>query len=419
MDLDNHPDILRIRKHLVEHLGPPDEVFEVSGSPLPDSPVQSLNLAYFAPAGPHSPVVFATCGASLFQMKDGRRVEAMMVHRREPQAEAFDAVHRLLASFALFAEANDEIVRIGDVVRAPTELEGFCKMDAVLFMPPVPFVPTFHRVEITKNREVELVWLLPVYDAEANYALENGPQSLMMLFAAQGLDLTEMDRDEANTLIRPEDAEELAKRAMEEAQKKAEEAAPTPMMTTKQKSSRRDMGRGSFDVVEEGAQVVIARRGSKKKKKPAPPPEPVAPAPEPEEAAPPPAPPPPAAAKPRPPPPKRRGGAVKPPAKNEVKFDLSRGKLQKRPPPEDPQATAPPPKKKKARPLTAEEEAEAKKKRIAELKANAQAAAERAAARESGEMPAADPNAMEPDPGDKQATPRRRGGPRPGPKRGD
>ena len=48
-ELDSNPTVLKVRKHLVEYLGPPDEVFELSGSPIPGSPMPALNLAYFAP----------------------------------------------------------------------------------------------------------------------------------------------------------------------------------------------------------------------------------------------------------------------------------------------------------------------------------------------------------------------------------
>src|SRR5262245_62034489 len=168
MELDRSPALLLVRKHLVEHLGPPQEVFEVRGSPIKTSPIQALHLSYFAPGGPEAPVVFATCGACLFKMNDGRRVEAMMLLRREPSRDAFSAIHRLLSSFAIFAEANNESVRIGDVVRAPEDLHKFCQMDAILFLPPVPFIETFHRIAITHEELVELVWLLPVYEAEAS-----------------------------------------------------------------------------------------------------------------------------------------------------------------------------------------------------------------------------------------------------------
>jgi hypothetical protein len=358
-ELDANQDILLIRKHLVEHLGPPDEVFEVSGSPIPGSPMQALNLAYFAPAGPHSPVVFATCGAAQYTMKDGRRIEGILILRREPDAEAFDAVHRLLASFALFAEANDQVIRHGDVVHAPEELSKFCDMDALLFMPPIPFVQTFHTLQVTQGKEVEILWLLPVYDAEAEYALANGPQSLMMLFAAQSLDLTEPHRAEANTMMEAKDAAEMAKRMGEEHARRTEAEGPKPMaQPAKPKTSRRTIGKGSFEVEEEGGAVKISRRN--KPKKPAPPP-PAKMGTTPAEVA----------SNQQPVPARKKPIiAAIPKRKEETRFDLGDKK---------PQSSEP---KLPARPKKVEEPKDdpetAKKKRIDELKKKAQDAAQRA-----------------------------------------
>ncbi|MBK6685009.1 MAG: suppressor of fused domain protein [Deltaproteobacteria bacterium] len=412
MAADQHPDVLLVRKHLVEHLGQPDEVFEISGSPIPNSPVQSLNLAYFAPGGPHSPVVFATCGASLYRMADGRRVEGLIILRREPNGVGFEGVNKLLGSFALFAESTGQAVRIGDVVRAPTELKQFCQMDAVLFLPPVPFVPQFHQLPVTRNEQVDLIWLLPVYEEEAEYALKNGPQALMLLFAAQGLDLTDPERSEANTLVRPEDAADMARRVAEDNAKKGPDAVkPTILPAGKTKTSRRDMGRGSFDV-EEGESVVISRRSKPTKAARSDTPG---------------ADPPPAATQVEvqatptqaqatatqvqvPAPPKqdqkRRPWVVQPEAKNEVRFDLTatQVKVQRKVEPEKAEKPAPEPPE------------SAKKRRFEELKAAAKAAEVRATARRAGQIqaePEGRPAANAPQRSDSsaRAAARRRGAP--------
>jgi hypothetical protein len=396
-ELDANQDILLIRKHLVEHLGPPDEVFEVSGSPLPGSPVQALNLAYFAPAGPHSPVVFATCGASQFTMKDGRRVEGILILRKEPTSDEFEAVHRMLASFALFAEANNQVVRHGDVVRAPDELSKFCDMDALLFMPPIPFVQTFHKVSVTDG-EVEILWLLPVFDAEAEYALAHGPQSLMMLFAAQGLDLTEARRPEANTLVEPADAAEMARRMGEEnAKRAAEGGGPRPVAPpAKPKTSRRDMGKGSYDVEEQAGEVKISRRSKAKKPEP-PKPEPSRPelrsvsSPQPQSLQ------------------RKKSITVQiPKKKEETRFDLGAKK------PESSTPKLPPrPVLKKQEP--AEDPEVVKQRRVAELKKKAREAAERAKARQECRTETDRPGLAEPnaDPTTAQrAAAQRRGAPK-------
>lgn len=379
MDLDQNPDILLVRKHLVEHLGPPAEVFEVRGSPIKTSPIQALHLSYFAPGGPEAPVVFSTCGACLFRMNDGRRVEAMMLLRKEPARDAFAAIHRLLSSFAIFAEANNESVRIGDVVRAPEDLHKFCGMDAILFLPPVPFLETFHKIPITKNEHVELIWLLPVYEAEATYALKYGPQALMMLFAAQGLDLTQTDRDEANTLIQPDDARVMAQKRSDEERARLEAQGGPKVVPLSKAPPRRNLGAGSFEVADQGDAVTITRRGDKKPKalKPVPQQEP-----------PPPPPPPQQAQRPQ----NTQQPLVKKPVLRAVqkpepvvRFDVNKpaqstgtpGTAAKAPAAKPAAAPTPPPQKQ-------ESPEEAKKRRIEELKAKAADAAKRAAERQGG-----------------------------------
>jgi hypothetical protein len=285
-----------------------------------------------------------------------------LILRREPDGDAFDAVHKMLASFALFAEANDQVVRHGDVVRAPDELSKFCDMDALLFMPPIPFVQSFHKVAVTDG-EVEILWLLPVFDAEAEYALTHGPQSLMMLFAAQGLDLTEPRRGEANTLMEPKDAAEMAKRIGEENAKKVESEGPRPIQQpTKPKTSRRTIGKGSYDVEEQAGEVKISRRSKAPKRAP----EPLSSEPEPERE-------------------QRQESSQQrrkpitvqiPKKKEETRFDLGAKKQER----EAPKIPARPPKK--VEPV--EDPEVAKQKRVADLKQKAQEAAARAKARQEG-----------------------------------
>lgn len=271
-DLDNNADVLLVRQHFVQNLGQPDEVVEVRGNPVQGSAIQKLQLAYFAPSGPGSPVVFATCGACQGTMKDGRRVEGIIVLRQEPAREAFASIHRLLCSFASFAEANEGAIRTGDVIRSPEELRQFSTMDAILFLPPVTFAAGFRQVALTSGSVADVVWLLPVYESEAAYALLHGPQALLLLFAAQGLNLTEMTRDEANTLIAPEDAAKMAAdRDAIEAKKAAEASQDQSSAAPWIKPTRpRTAQPASFETVQASAEMLVVRR-TEKPKKPRPP----------------------------------------------------------------------------------------------------------------------------------------------------
>jgi hypothetical protein len=211
------PEILAARHHFVSHLGAPRDVIQITGNPRPESALASLDVAIFAPGGPKQPAIYATVGVSAMAMPDGRHLEGIVVARPPLSAAQEEGIVRLLGSFALFLESHDKPLGPGDVIRSKDEVGAFSDMDAVLFLPPVPFVESFHAYERPDGETVEVAWVLPVYDAEADYALAHGANALMMLFAAQQVDLTELDRDEANTLVAPEDAKELARLAEEEA----------------------------------------------------------------------------------------------------------------------------------------------------------------------------------------------------------
>src|SRR5688572_33495257 len=122
---------------LEELLGPPTEVYQLSQNPLEGSVIRELKIAYFAPSGGTGRVVMATSGGYRSKMRDGRRIEALMILRKEPAGPAFDAVRDLLSTFVLLPEKNGRTLRHGDVVRA--DLSAFSKMNALLAVPPLPF----------------------------------------------------------------------------------------------------------------------------------------------------------------------------------------------------------------------------------------------------------------------------------------
>ncbi len=255
------PDVGVVREHLIVHLGAPYEVAELRKNPVSGSPIEMLEIAYFAPGGMQAPVLFATCGLSQSLMENGRRMEGLFMVRPAPPKPQL--VYDLLSAFALYPDKNQVALGIGDVIPGGQELEALCPMDALLVLPPVQFVEGFQRIPRWDQTVVELFWLLPVFEAEANYAVEHGPESLLMLFAAQGLDLTDLKRDEANTVLPPEDAEQMAKRREAEDRKKPRSAprmvAPQPMVKRRIEPTTK-----SFEASEQSdGGIVIKRRGVK------------------------------------------------------------------------------------------------------------------------------------------------------------
>lgn len=255
------PDVGVVREHLIVHLGAPYEVCELRRNPVTGSPIELLEIAYFAPGGMQAPVLFSTCGLSQSLMENGRRMEGLFMMRPAPAKP--QPVYDLLAAFALYPDKHQVSVGIGDVIPGGAELEALCPMDALLVLPPVQFVEGFQRVPRWDQQIVDLYWLVPVFEREAEYALQHGPEALLMNFAAQGLDLTDLRRDEANTVITPEDAAEMAKKRELEDRKRprpaARMAAPAPMMKRRPQPTSK-----SFEAEEaEDGGFVVRRRGVK------------------------------------------------------------------------------------------------------------------------------------------------------------
>jgi hypothetical protein len=251
-------------QQLQQYLGTPAEVFELSQNPVEGSAIGKLKIAYFTPGGGTGRVVFATSGAHRARMNDGRRIEAMMILRKEPAGTAFDAVRNLLSTFVLLPEANGRSLRYGDVIRA--DLSAFSVMDALILVPPLVFPDRLHSAKLEDGGTIDFLWLVPVFEEEARYAIKYGPSALMLLTAAQGLDLTDMDRAEANTHAHPSDVVSLAKEATEEMLAKARASRSRPKTPApKLKSSPRNIGKGSFEVkVDQSAGAVrVSRRNTR------------------------------------------------------------------------------------------------------------------------------------------------------------
>lgn len=183
-----------VRQHLYAHLGPAGEAEVLEGNPLPGSPVQRLDLPFFYPEGPLTVAVFATIGASAFAMPDGGRLEGLFLCREPPERDAFTHVHALLAAFATQAEATGATLDFGDVVPAQALLAPLAPMDAVLLLPPVPVSAELAHLALPNEARVDFAWLMPVFEDEAEFAIREGAQRLMALFAFEQVDPCDLGR---------------------------------------------------------------------------------------------------------------------------------------------------------------------------------------------------------------------------------
>jgi hypothetical protein len=188
-----------IKAHLGKYLGAPVQTRELRGNPLKSSPIQYLEIPYFWAEPPRTASVFATVGASLYEMEDGGRVEGLWLTKKAPEEERFEQIFRVLMSFAGYAEATGSNIDMGDVLPAERMLQGLVPMSSLLLLPPVPIDKDLAHLQLEQDTRVDFFWLLPIYPAEAALVHQAGPQALMALFVLEHADPTDLSRKALDT----------------------------------------------------------------------------------------------------------------------------------------------------------------------------------------------------------------------------
>ncbi len=201
------PDITAVRSHLVQGLGPPSDVLELSGSP--DKKLPKLEVAMWTPAGPTGPAVLISCGMSKVAMPDQRRFEAVLIVRPVPSKEHVLQTVKLAGRFGLFLASATHAVPTGTVIRAPEELAGISSMTALVLMPAITFPPQFRQFKKGDKVAVDLVWLVPVHESEAQIVETHGAEALMMQFTAYGTDLATWHREAIPKLLSLDEAKAM------------------------------------------------------------------------------------------------------------------------------------------------------------------------------------------------------------------
>jgi len=185
------PEIATVRAHLVQTLGPPLEVLELSGSP--DKRLAKLEVATWQPAGPTGPLIMASCGISRLVMPDGRRMEALMLVRPVPSKDDTAVLVKLLGRFGLLIANATGSIPPGTVIRAPEEMAPVSTMPDLVLLPAITFPPLFRQIK-KGDQTIDIAWLAPVHEIEAQLVESQGGEALMMQFSAYGVDLAAWHR---------------------------------------------------------------------------------------------------------------------------------------------------------------------------------------------------------------------------------
>ena len=156
--------------------GTDQAVIAPSRAPTEDR-LPGFRVWQIAPGGARQPWLYATCGAAP-DGEDGAEYVLMA-----PAADP--AVADLLGAVALVNADSQEGLGVGSVVALGRPWNKRSFANHLLVLPPYAFDPDF-AVHEDGERRVVVLWLVPIMEAEAQHAREQGWESLSQLIESSG-----------------------------------------------------------------------------------------------------------------------------------------------------------------------------------------------------------------------------------------
>ena len=199
-----HPRLTQaIETHFATHFGEP------RGAATWRTRLGELQLRRYEPMP--GTLVLATHGGSTL-IPDGDGVEAVLTLHADPPDEVMMSACAIMGALIEFAADPHANKQVASFKPAP-QVFGGVDFETALLMPPLVFNETLAGFSVeapTGPRFIQVVWLVPGYDDEAEYITAHGPQSFFHLLQAQRLDPADFKRSAASTMITPEDAAIMA-----------------------------------------------------------------------------------------------------------------------------------------------------------------------------------------------------------------
>ena len=161
-----------------------DLVEDLHCTPGPTAQVlPDLHIAKIAPDRKYGFWTFATIGAWRATEASAHGLEFMAVSRAD------DPVMLLRLGMIAHYQAGPESNRLGVGHLLPIG-EGWVEgspLDAILFSVPYLWGPRLEHC-LLRSRHVQVIWAIPIYDAERAFAREHGADALEQRFEATGFD---------------------------------------------------------------------------------------------------------------------------------------------------------------------------------------------------------------------------------------
>lgn len=175
-------------EHLEAHLG--EIVGEWAEAPNGDElPFRIVHYEGKAPAGAE---IFSTVGLSDYELSEsGARIELIMI---APIGLTAGTIPPILVAAGELPIDADDVPQLGDTFTAIEPLREVSPMDCLYVGRPLYQPPHFNPFD-TGEEQVLFLWLIPIYDVEAEYVETEGWRAFEQLMWDLDVDPTDFVRE--------------------------------------------------------------------------------------------------------------------------------------------------------------------------------------------------------------------------------
>jgi len=146
---------------------------------LPD-----LHVVTIAPPTEGDPWIYATAGAWRVNEDGAHGIEFVAMH----EGESLEVVEQLGVLAFYHAGPPENRLDVGHTLSIGKPWVQGSTLDALLISLPYPWGPTLEHCHVGK-RHVRILWVVPIYEIEREFAQTNGVEALERRFDAAGLNV--------------------------------------------------------------------------------------------------------------------------------------------------------------------------------------------------------------------------------------
>jgi hypothetical protein len=158
----------------------------------PDGNELPFRVVHYEGKAPPGTEIFSTLGLSDYELSDvGARIELIMI---APERLTAGTIPPVLLATGMLPIELDEVPQLGDTFRDIEALREVSPMDCLYVGRPLYQPPELNPFD-NGDVQVLFLWLIPVYEHEADYVDEQGWQDFEQLMWDLDVDPTDFSRD--------------------------------------------------------------------------------------------------------------------------------------------------------------------------------------------------------------------------------